>query len=253
MIIQGTVDPTPVLEALGDLAEKQAPYAVSLALNRTANAAQKAEREHIRSVFRLRRESYVLKGIYISKADRATKSSRVVTIQVLPDRDYLERMEEGGSKWPTKGRWIWKPNPKVFPGIIGRSNPLNPHNLKFDANWHGNERTFMIKPKAGGHDGPLVLQRINALKGREGTLRDDKGRYRKDEARAKALRRARHRHRKSTGRRGNGETRMLYMLVSRTTVPAKLQFVSVIKNTVMAEWPKQVAIAAAEAIQTARV
>ena len=92
------VDPRAVLGWLSDAQERQLPFAVSLALNRVANQAQVAERENIKRSFKLRRESFVLKGVKISKQDRATKSSWRVTIQLAypDDRHFLDQHEVGG-------------------------------------------------------------------------------------------------------------------------------------------------------------
>lgn len=229
--------------------EEQIPYAVSLALNRTANDAQVAERERLKEVFRLRRESFNLQGIYIAKTDRASKDSWRVVIQVQADRYYLDKFEEGGFKLPVKGRWIWKPNPAVFKDqIITGSNPLNPHNLTFQrrgGQMIGNEQTFMIKTNKSGQ--LLVMQRVDrTLASRSKRVM---GKLSLDNfqggmgPRAKGEKYALHR---------TDGTRMLYQLVERVSVPAKLEFVETVTRTVQEAFPDRMREAIKDAIRTAK-
>ena len=99
----------------GMLDAKQIPWMMTLALNKVANAAQQKQREHIKRAFQLRRESFVLRGVYISKADRASKTSWRVVIQLAyPDqRHFLDQHEEGGVSSSTRivrgeGTLVWE-------------------------------------------------------------------------------------------------------------------------------------------------
>lgn len=162
-MIRVQIDPSAVLKRL-DGFENQAGYAMSLALNRVANLAQEAQREQMKQAFKLRRETFVLRGVKISKADRASKSTWRVVIQVAypDDRRFMHEHEKGGERQRHGGRYLWQPNATVFKGIITRSNPLHPKNLKMRktpaGQIKGDHRTFMVRTQSGQR---LVLQRID--------------------------------------------------------------------------------------------
>ncbi len=82
--------------------EDQLPFAMALALNRTAEEAQIAEREHMRHAFTIRRE-WVLLGVKIDNNERATKSVPIVTIKIDHTRAFLNKFEEGGTQTPHEG------------------------------------------------------------------------------------------------------------------------------------------------------
>ena len=248
-MFQIKLDPKAILGNLSNLEQKQLPFAAALGLNRIAIVGQRAEQEHIRQTFKLRRSSFVLQGIKIEKGDRATKSSWSVVIRINVDRDFLDRMEDGTTKYPTHGRWLWKPNNEVFNNtIIMRSNPLHPANLKFNARMQGQNGTFMVHRKTTKDMGPLVLQRVakgargisqsiarGGMRGPAG--RDAKGKFTPGES-IKGIRR--------------GGVRLLYMLVSRTRVPRKLEFVSTITQAVSTSWHEVMTQAMTDALRSAK-
>jgi hypothetical protein len=205
--------------------------------------------EHLRRDFSLRRESFVVQGIKIEKGDRATKATWAVIIRINMDRDFLNRMEDGGTKIPTNSRWLWKPNNAVFNGkIILRSNPLHPANLKFNARLQGPNGTFMVRRKNAKDTGPLVLQRVD--KGARGISQNiSRGGLRGPRGRDAAGRYTRGESIKGTRR---GGVRLLYTLVSRTRVPKKLEFVSTITTAVNANWNAEMTKAMNEATRSAR-
>jgi len=172
------VDPIALLGELTDIQQKQVPFAVSQALNRTANLAQTAEREHITAAFKLRRSAFILRGIKINKIDRATKSSWCVIISVDQQVDFLIRDEEGIDHVPGMGhgKWLWKPNRDVFGDkIIMRTDALHPSNLKFNSRMQAPNGIFMVRPTKGT-SGPVVLQRMSRSgKGVTQALGDDLG------------------------------------------------------------------------------
>ena len=103
-------DVTAELRRIGD----QAPFAMSLALNDTANAAQSAIRLGLSASFKLRRPDFILKTIYRAKAtDFATKRSLQSTVRVNPERDVLAKFEDGGRKGPLVGQHVAVPLPAV--------------------------------------------------------------------------------------------------------------------------------------------
>lgn len=225
------VDPKSVLNGFSLFQDQQAPFAVSRALNRIANAGQSAEQAHMRESFHLRRESFVIRGVKIDKADRATKSSWRVVIQLAyPDqRHFMDEHEQGGERQRFGGGRLWKPNPEVFKSkIIGRSNPLHPSMLHLhkDAKGRiiGDQRTFLIKTKGNGK--MLVLQRQD--RGLDGRTKRGLKTLTLDNIHVGMGPRMK---REREFRRTNG-TRLLYMLVSRVRIPAKLEFVTTISKVV---------------------
>lgn len=90
------------LRGFGERAERQVPYAVSLAMNRTAEEAQEAQRVAMRREYTIRRP-WVLQGIKIPRGGFASKQNLSVTIGVDPARDFLTKFERGGKKRPRRG------------------------------------------------------------------------------------------------------------------------------------------------------
>lgn len=229
-------------------AQGQLEYAMSRALNLTANDGQKAEQARLKRAFTLRREQFVMRGIKIEKADRATKSTWRVIISIPVTQDFLKKFEEGDPKVPRHGKWLWIPNPAVFQNkIITRDNALHPKKLNFQktngGQLKGNERTFMLRSKAGK---PIVVQRVDQKlgKGSASTMR------------AMTLDNVHTgmgpRQKKQKAIHRTGGTRLLYTLVSRVSTPVRLEFVSTISQEVQRVWPSRFDAAVREALRTAR-
>lgn len=227
------LDTTPVLEAIGTKMESQIPFAVSLWINRLANAGQAAERQHMKQRFHLNREDFNLRAIYISKADRATKTTWRAIIQVQARAGYLGKFEEGGEKVAIGGRrYLAIPDETVFPdGIVPRGSELKLRKLNLHKDDHGrligDQRTFLA-PLRGGDQAAGVFQRVGASskKGRPlggGSHHDT-----------------------------SANVRLLYKLVARARVPAKLEFYETVAETVAAKSKDILNDAFAEAMRTAR-
>jgi hypothetical protein len=228
--------------------QDQLPYAMSLALNRVAIDGQKAEQDRLKKAFHLRREQFVIRGIKIEKADRASKTTWRVIISIPVAQDFLSKFEGGDPKVPRNGKWLWIPNPAVFANkIINRGNPLHPKQLHFQKSkggqLQGDQRTFMIK---GKHGKPIVLQRVDRKLGkgsastmRAMTLDNVQVGMGPRQKREKAIHRT-------------GGTRLLYTLVSRVPTPVRLEFVNTITHEVEAQWPGRINEAIHEALGTAR-
>ncbi len=248
-MVQLRVDPSKALGSLTDAQEQQLPFAVALAINRTANDAQEAERYRLKASFKLRRESFNLRGVYISKQDRANKSTWRAVIQIQADRDYLNKFEQGGEQIP-HGRYRWIPNRDVFKSrIIGAGDPLNPKNLKFhkdpSGRMLGNERTFMVRTKGNGQ--LLVLQRedrrlTKGSKGRLGKLTLDNFKGGQGPATKKQ---------KLSLQRTAG-VRMLYRLTTRYKVRAQLEFYDTVSRTVQDVFPARMREAMDQAMRSAK-
>jgi len=244
MIGRVTVDPRAALGALTDAQEKQVPFAVALALNWSANIAQGAEQNRLKARFKMNRAAFTLQGIKIENADRATKTTWRVVIQVQANRDYLNKFEKGGYKLPTHGRWIWMPNPAVFKGKIIPEN-MRPKALQFHQvgmNLVGLQRAFIVKGKGG----PLVLQRVD--KGIDKRGRKALGKMTLDNVHVGIGPKEKGKY---SLQRTEG-VRMLYQLVRRVIVPVKLEFVDTITGTVLDVFPNRLEAALAYAMRTGR-
>lgn len=215
---------TDGLFAMLDGVIKQFPFAASLALNKVANAAVEAERKGIKERFHIRR-AWVLQGIQIIK--RADKSSLNVIIGVLKDRDFLNYAEAGTSnRTAMGGMYQWVPNQQYFNNkIIMPTNPLHPSNMAF-VKGRGPLNTSLIQNN--GH--PLVLQRVSNVTA--------KGRTRKGKS--------------QIGRNKDTGNRVLYFLIKRTKVPAKLKFIETITTTVNEQWVASMQEAVTKALSTAK-
>ena len=213
-MIQVRINAESFLNSLNELQLRQMPYAVSLGLNRLANMAQKAERAHMEKAFTIRRKAFVLRGVKIEKADRATKSSwRVVISLAYPDdRHFLDEHEEGDTRTPRR-KHLWQPNREVFKArqVIGRDNPLHPKALTFDGKGWGKERTFLVRtPK-----GPMVFQRVD--RGLTGASKRRLGKLTLDNFRGGMGPAARGERMAIARTQG---VRLLYRLVDRVRIPA---------------------------------
>jgi len=207
--------------------EGQIPYATSRALNTLANSVQRAIRAGIADRFKLSQRSWVLNRVYIAKEERATKERRWVVISINEPYKVLSGMEIGGEKTHVNGRpYFAIPNKKVFGGRpISADNPLRISNLSLHATPYGiqgDQETAMIKSKATGV--PLIIQDVSLA---------GKGRARR-------------------GINKYFKNRILYTLVKRVTLPAKLQFVDTATAVIGAEASTTFSAAIQQAIDTAR-
>lgn len=87
------------LIALSEQLESQFPYATAKALNEVATGFQGDERGVIQRGMTIRRP-WVLQGVKIDRGDFATKQKLSVRVQISPDRDFLDKFEEGGTRFP---------------------------------------------------------------------------------------------------------------------------------------------------------
>jgi hypothetical protein len=118
-----TIDDTAVVRALSQIAD-QAPFAMSIALNRIANAGQADVRSRVKQAFTLRRESFILRTIYRKPgedfADRGSRSRGRPTlleaaVRIHEDRNQLAKHEEGGIQRSTSGARL------AIPAMVGRN------------------------------------------------------------------------------------------------------------------------------------
>jgi hypothetical protein len=108
-----------VAKALREIG-KQAPYALSLALNATANSAQRSIRLNLPGSFTLRKPEYIERTIFRKPSeDFATKSTPRAAVRIHDERDQLAKFEDGGDKRARMGPWReppWgSPSPMTWP------------------------------------------------------------------------------------------------------------------------------------------
>ena len=237
------VHPEGALAALAT-AGGQFPYIVSVALNRTANIGQEAERKQMRGALHLRREQFVVRGIKIDKADRATKTSWRVVIQLAyPDeRHFLDQHEEGGDRVRHGGKRLWQPNQEVFKSkIIGRANPLHPSNLHLHKDKGGrivgDQRTFLVRVRSQ----VIILQRVDRRLTKRGSRLSS---FTLDNVAVGMGPRTR----KEKALHRTAGTRLLYRLVDRVRIPADLKFVPTISQAALDAFPGEFHRAAVEAL-----
>lgn len=112
MKIDIQVDATKIIDSLRGM-EGQMRFAMSKALNDTANDAQKAIQDGLGQRFTLRRPEFIKRTIKRERQDFATKEKLEAVVRIDPARDVLAKHEAGGTKTPTKGRAIALPTEHV--------------------------------------------------------------------------------------------------------------------------------------------
>lgn len=244
-MIQVHVDTRGATAQLTAAEERQVPFAMKQALNTLANEAQRTVREGLQERFKLRRSEWNLRGIYIAKNDRASKTTWRVVIQVSEKTNYLDKFEKGGDKLPVGGHaYLWEPNDKVFKNrILPQGDPLRPKNLNLHRDPHGrvigDNRTFLAK--TGNSEMPfVVVQRREAPhKGfTKGSMKSlNLNSFGRKQLQAK--------------KRGEA-TVTLYKLRKRIPVKAQLQFVPTITKVVQSRFRQVFATELASAMRTAR-
>lgn len=106
------VDAKDVIQGLKGL-EGQMRFAMSKALNDTANDAQRAIQDSLSQRFTLRRPEFIKRTIKRERKDMATKDNLVAVVRIDPTRDVLAKFEDGGTKTPTSGKAIALPTEAV--------------------------------------------------------------------------------------------------------------------------------------------
>ena len=166
--------------ALRNLAEEQMPYALSVALNSTAFAVQRASRARLETAFD--KPTPLIKGA--TRVEKATKQILTATVYIDPKRAaILQTHEQGGQRGNQlierfllgKG---WLPNGwRAIPGTeMPRDSYGNPRKgevnkivAELTASISGivgsNRRTFVIRPGQRSHLSPGVYRIRSRSKG----------------------------------------------------------------------------------------
>lgn len=211
----------------------QAPFAISLALNRTAKSVQDTERAGLAQHFTIRKP-WVPQGVMIPRFSDKRDVPMQVEIVVDKSRQFLWKFEEGGTKTGTPNTPIAIPSRAIRPGFTALP-PLDlyPKNLRLLArrtadgvlppkiHWtahgvaqrKGKQRTFVLEADWMGVRVPGVYQRTGP---------------------------------------GKHDFRLLWTYRARIPIPAALHFYEIAQETVKAAWPVHFAAAWQYAVRTAR-
>jgi hypothetical protein len=130
---------------------RQGPFALSRTLNALANKTQQTVQNQLGERFTLRRPDFVKRTIYRKPGqDFATKSKLEAAVRVHPDRNFLAKFEDGGTKTSTSGSRL------AVPIEVRR----NKNEVITKAN---RPKALLNKPKVF-KKGKLILQQVGRAK-----------------------------------------------------------------------------------------
>lgn len=245
MIIRVSFDTTPISRPIRMLYADQLPFATSVALNDVAKLAQTAQRRRIHDVFTIRRRDFADRAVKIQPF--ATKRRLEVTLKIEPPggaqrADIFSKFEEGGrktSRLPGGRVAIPEDVRRGKTGVVGRSQRPRALGLQLHGRgpkatvFTGKNRTFMIKPHAGGGG---IFKRT----GRASTVVQGRERYT-----------GRFSGRMSGGY-ARGNVKMLYSFARHAKIDDRLGFEETIHGTVQRMWPTTFGRAWEQAVRTAK-
>jgi hypothetical protein len=212
---------------LAEVAENQIPFALSRALNLTANNIQSAVIAQLGDRFTLPRPVFMSRLVKIENRDRATKRKLSVIVGIQgPRAEILAQHEDGGAKLPS-GRSL--------------AVPVNVRRNKYDIITRGNRpRGFAFERQQLGTETGVEIYRG---RGRSFMVRYPSGRgwiF------------------KRVGRRGTGRwgelftgTSVLYHLQPKVQLDARLGFKNTAEQVMRAKMNANFEIALEEAMRTA--
>jgi hypothetical protein len=211
-----SVDVGPLVQWLTDLQTQQVPFATAKAISDLGVEVQEAIRDGERERFTIRRD-WVLKGVKIPKFPTKRDDPISITVMMSPDRDFMNKFEQGGTKLPRVRGNIAMPTTalKSRKGIV--PDAMRPRNLQLrDSTTRGGkiqtkglQRTFLL---ANGR-APGIYQRTGSQK---------------------------------------GAIRMLYKFYSSVPIPASLRFNATASKVVNARFRELFRVRLAQALATAR-
>lgn len=212
------IDFSQLQRAVNELGSpQQFNYAASLTLNTLVTRIQQRVWDRLLNSgdFNIRRAAFNKGAIYFPSANRSTTTKLVAVLEIKQTADNLIHLETGEPQSPLK-KFLLVPNPEVFNyKIITSKNKLHPMNLDLKSGRYGvggNQRTYLINSNRTGT--PLIMQR--------------------------------------QGRGKRGKSRVLYTLVKRIKVPAKLKFYELADLTISKEFDSIAMEALQRAISTAK-
>lgn len=167
MKIQARSNVREIERGLDKVGRQQFPFAMSKALNATADQFQERQRAGMQKRFTLRRKPWVDRSVKRGKGDFATKKKleAIVRIETPGDKgrsDVLTQHEDGGTKRPRSGRTLSVPADvrRGKTGVIPKNLRPGALNLRpwgeSGTVMRGDRRTVLIRT---GNDRGVILQR----------------------------------------------------------------------------------------------
>lgn len=211
-----TLETPRPLQLTGEL-QRQVPFALSLGINNSVKAGQRAIQERVMRAFIVRRTQWISQSIKITKF--STKTDLETVLQVDPTRNVLGKFEPGGIKTARK------PGGTVAVPAAARDTPRSvipaarrPKAFRFQyagkgpkgTVFKGRDRTFLVK-RPGGQG--AIFQRVGP---------------------------------------GPQGIQLLYVLAKRARIPARLQFKQTGLDVIRQRWPREYRAALFRALRTAR-
>lgn len=226
------LDPKPLITAMNGM-DAQMPFAVMRSLNETAVQFQQDERRLMDAEFTIRRP-WVKQGIKIDRGDFATKNKLEVRIHISKDRDFLFKFERGGIRVPrggrSKGIGVQGAKGLAVP-VAARSSPTTviPAGKRPRAfHFHAVQASKLTKLIRG--------QSLSGAVGRMRVFEGDKRTIMLQSANGTGVILQRVGRSKKHGRTDPGLI-VLYVLRTRTRVPADLHFTQTARATFAKQWP----------------
>ncbi len=204
----------------------QLPYAYSVAINKTLDAAQTAIQDSLPDRFRLRHAAFIEQTVKIAPQDRATKTNLVGTVRINPDRNFLAKFEDGGQKVGQHSLAVPIMRLDGDPNlIIGPGDPLSVKRLMASIQNSGGK---IVRPRI--RKGQLRVSvdpnKVYLVKSASGTF--------------------------IVQRTGPNQTRVLYAFKKEVPIPASLHFDEIAMGAALATWDANFAAAMDRAIATMR-
>lgn len=202
----------------------QIPFATSVAINRTAIAFQRDQRNRMEDIFTIRRKRFMERSVKIKPFARKHSLEARIAIDSPGGRsDIFAKFENQDFKGPFRGRSVAVPTEHVArtpTGVIRKG--WRPSELLDGAAQHGEGR--VLKRRGDVYQGKKRTFLIRRPGGRGTIFQRQRG----------------------------GDVVPLYQLVPRVSLPPDLEFVETATKTVNREWDEQFARAFDSAIKTAR-
>lgn len=211
------VDMSALQKAVRELGKpEQYQFAASLTLNRLVLKIQERVWDRLLNsgAFHIRRAAWNKRAIAFLPENRATRHKLVAVLLIREEARNLQLLEAGDPQTP-KHKYLLVPNPEVFKySIITAKNKLHPRNLNLHKGERGTEGLNGTFMIESKSGTPLILQRM--------------------------------------GKGKRAKTRLLYTLVHRKKVPAKLHFMDLATSTINSELDKIAQAALEQSMRTAR-
>jgi hypothetical protein len=223
---------------LDDLASKQVPFAISLALNQTAQYAKDNLFSAMRRIFD-RPKPYTLNSLYIKPSNKSNLSVTVGHKPGSPVNQYVAAEIEGGQRFAKHFESVLRYGEYLVPGqgikLDAYGNPSRAMvmqiiaALKSGNGTPGNNGIFIVRPGAFSKLRPGIYQRY----GRTVKIKGKRG------------------HKEAI--QTDGHVRALFLFVTKTTYRAIYDVEGIVTRVYEAEFGKQFAAMMDYALATAKV